>query len=96
MNAVLPLTLWSQMATIGWESQMVICMRSAAMLGLLPQAPDEVSRMITEKQDAAKESLLAAMRAASSGKRADQVLEAALSPYARRTHANAKRLTKAA
>lgn len=96
MNAMLPLTLWSQMARIGWESQMIIAMRSAAMMGILPQAPDEMSRMITEKQDAARESLLAAMRAAGSGKRADEVLQAALRPYARRTHANARRLTRAA
>ena len=96
MRAALPFALWGQMARIGWEAQTVIALRSAAMMGLLPQAPGEMTRMVTEKQQAAGESLHAAMRAAARGQRADQVLQAALRPYGRRTRANAKRLTKSA
>lgn len=89
-----PFALWAQMMRIGWESQMVIGLRAAAMMGMLPQRPGEWSRMVTEKQDAANESMRMAMRAAGRGERADEVLSAMLRPYGRRTRANARRLTR--
>ena len=48
--------------------------------------------MVSEKSDAAAESIRAAQRAASRGQRADQVLKAAMRPYGRRTRQNALRL----
>ncbi len=96
MLPVFPWSVWSEMARLGWEAQMVIALRTAGMMGVLPQAAGENARMVTEKQDAAAASLRAAMRAASRGARADEVLSAALKPYGRRTKANAKRLGKAA
>lgn len=87
--------LWAQFARMAIEAQMVIAMRTAALMGFLPQAPGENSRMVKEKQDAASEAMWAAIRAASRGERADKVLAACLKPYRRRTMANAKRLTRA-
>lgn len=86
--------LCTTMTRISMESQMVIGMRVAGMIGLLPQAADEQGRMINEKVAAAHESSYAAMLAATKGGRFDQVLSAALVPIERRTSANAKRLTK--
>ena len=88
-------TLWTQMARIGVESQVVIGMRTAAMMGLLPQAQGETARMVNEKQDAAAQSMKLALRAAGKGAAADQILSAALRPYGRRTTANVRRLTRA-
>ncbi|MFI0395456.1 antibiotic ABC transporter [Paracoccus jiaweipingae] len=89
-----PIALWAEMTRIGLESQMVIGLRVAGMMGLLPHSPAESRRMVREKHDAATESLGAALRAASDGLRGDQVLAAALKPYRKRTRANAKRLTR--
>lgn len=90
-----PVALWAQVARMGIEAQMVIAMRTAAMMGFLPQAPGENTRMVKEKHDAASEAMMAGIRAASRGERADRVLAACLKPYRRRTMANAKRLTRA-
>jgi len=86
--------VWTQMARISLESQTVIGIRTAAMMGLLPQAAGENARMVTEKQDAAAESVRQAIRAAGRGASADQILSAALRPYRRRTRANARRLSR--
>ena len=88
--------LWSQVVQIGVESQMVIGMRLAALMGLLPQRKDEPQRMVQEKLAAAQEAGNAMVRAVSRGARADQVVEAGLRPYGRRTKANAWRLSRAA
>ncbi|WP_229582432.1 antibiotic ABC transporter [Paracoccus sp. S-4012] len=82
------------MVQMGLEAQMVIGLRTAAMMGMLPQSAGENARMVTEKQDAAAASMRAAMRAAGRGARADEVLAAAMRPYGLRTRANARRLTK--
>ena len=84
--------LWQDVLHMGIEAQFVIGMRLAGMLGLRPHAIDENLRMFSEKGDAAAESMRAALRAASRGARADQVLTAAMRPYGRRTHQNAVRL----
>ena len=86
--------LWAEMARVGVESQMVIGMRTAGMMGLMPQAAGETTRMIAEKQEALFEASLDAWRAASRGARADQVFAAALRPVSRRTGANARRLAR--
>ncbi|MDO5605486.1 MAG: antibiotic ABC transporter [Paracoccus sp. (in: a-proteobacteria)] len=86
--------LWTQVARISLESQMVIGMRMAGMIGLLPQHKGESRRMLKEKLDAAQESGSAVIKALSNGARADKVVEAALHPYGKRTHANARRLTR--
>ncbi|MBD9525478.1 MULTISPECIES: antibiotic ABC transporter [Paracoccus] len=89
-----PVLLWQQMARIGWESQMVIAMRMAGMMGMVPQDAAEPTRMVAEKADAASEAMFAALKSAGRGDRADQVMAAALRPYRRRTKANVRRLTK--
>lgn len=88
-----PFRLWQQMAQVAWDSQMVIAMRTAGMMGLVHQDANEPQRMVIEKADAATEAMHAAIRAASRGERADKIMSAALRPYRRRTRANAKRLT---
>lgn len=94
ISPLAPWTIWRQMAEISMQSQMVIAMRTAGMMGLVRQDAEEPQRMVLEKADAANEALAAALRAAARGKRADQVVEAALRPYRRRTKANARRLSK--
>lgn len=89
-----PFLLWQQMARIAWESQMVIALRTAGMMGILQQDAHEPHRMVLEKADAATEAMHAALRAAGRGARADQVMAAALRPYGRRTKANVKRLSR--
>ncbi len=89
-----PVLLWQQMAQIAWESQMVIAMRTAGMMGVLRQDLAEPQRMVTEKADASFEALLATLRAAGNGQRADRVMAAALRPYRRRTRANMRRLSR--
>lgn len=89
-----PFALWRQMNQIAWDSQMVIVLRTAGMMGLLKQDASEPQKMVVEKAEAAGEALKAALHAAARGRPADQVMAAALRPYRRRTKANAKRLTK--
>ncbi|TKW67689.1 MAG: antibiotic ABC transporter [Paracoccus denitrificans] len=86
--------LWAQVAQIAIESQMVIGLRVAGMMGILPQSSNESHRMVMEKFDAAQESGTAMFRAMTRGASPDQVMNAALHPYGRRTKANARRLTK--
>lgn len=86
--------LWRQMSQIAIESQLVIGMRVAGMMGLISQAPGEPYRMVAEKQAAVSESLFAAATAAYRGVSPDRVMAAALRPYGKRTRANSKRLTK--
>jgi hypothetical protein len=88
-----PYLLWQQMARIAWDSQMVIALRAAGMMGILQQDAEEPQRMVMEKADAAAEAIWAALRSAGRGERADRVMAAALRPYRRRTKANVKRLS---
>lgn len=90
---MIPFALWRQMNQIAWNSQMVIALRMAGMMGILKQDAAEPSRMVQEKADAAQEAMWAALQAAANGRRADHIMAAALRPYRRRTTANAKRLT---
>ncbi|MFV0294224.1 MAG: antibiotic ABC transporter [Paracoccus sp. (in: a-proteobacteria)] len=88
--------LWVQVAQIGLESQMVIGMRMAGLMGLLPHHEGESWRMVQEKVDAAQESGIAVTRAVFRGAPANQIVAAALRPYGQRTRANARRLSRAA
>ena len=88
----IPWSLWSEMAWIATESQMIIGLRMMGMLGLTNQSPGEPFRMVAEKQAAATESFFAMTEAASSGASADRVMSAALRPYRKRTRANSRRL----
>lgn len=88
-----PFRLWAQAARIAMESQLVIGMRVAGMMGVIPQNPVEPIRMITEKQAAASESMFAMAQAVSRGASAERIMSAALIPYGKRTRANSKRLT---
>lgn len=89
-----PLLLWQQMMRIAMESHMVIAMRMAGMMGFARQDSQEPVRMVAEKADAASEAMLAALRAAGRGERADHIMSAALRPYRRRTKANVRRLSR--
>ncbi len=89
-----PFAVWNQMARIAWNSQIVISLRVAGMMGVLKQDAGEPQRMVMEKADAAGEAVSAALRAAARGQRADKIMAAALRPYRRKTSANARRLTK--
>lgn len=91
-----PYRLMAQMTRIAIESQMIIGLRMAGMMGFMAQAPGEPFRMIAEKQAAASESLFAIAQATSRGVPADRVMSAALRPYAKRTRANSRRLASGA
>ncbi|SIS83390.1 hypothetical protein [Paracoccus saliphilus] len=88
-----PYRLWEQMTRLAMESQVVIGMRVAGMLGMVAQAPGEPFLMVAEKQAAASESLFAMAQAASRGASPDNVMSAALKPYSERAHENSYRLT---
>lgn len=90
------LKIWTDLTRIGLESQMVIGLRTAGMMGLVDSPKGETGRMILEKQQAASAALRAMTRAAMQGRSAEKIVEAGLQPYRRRTTSNAKRLTRAA
>lgn len=89
-----PIRLWSQMTRLVIESQLVIGIRMAGMMGMMTQAPGEPFRMVAEKHAAAAESMFAIARTAGRGDSVDRVISAGLRPYGRRTRANSRRLTR--
>ena len=91
-----PLKLWGDLTRIGIESQMVIGLRTAGMIGLIDTPKGETTRMVVEKQQAAMASIRAATRAAMRGDDAGRILKAAIRPYGHRTNANARRLMRTA
>jgi hypothetical protein len=74
------------------EAQQVIALRLMGMAGVWAVAPGENSRMVSEKLPALAEAGQAAMLAAMTGGRPDQVAAAWVKPVGRRTRANARRL----
>ncbi len=89
-SASLPLeTAW-----LGWEAQAVIAMRVAGMAGFWHAAPDELTRMVTEKIDAGFEATEAAARTVFSGGTMDQAMRAMVKEYSRHTSDNVQRLSK--
>ncbi|MBU3030420.1 antibiotic ABC transporter [Paracoccus sp. XHP0099] len=89
-----PYRIWMQMTRIAVDSQVIIGLRMAGMMGMMAQSPGEPFRMVAEKQAAASESLFAVAQATSRGVPADRVVSAALRPYSKRTRANSRRLTR--
>jgi hypothetical protein len=77
-----------------WETQSVIALRLMGMSGMWSVRSDETARMVSEKGPAFARSAAAAMQAAASGKRPDQVMEAAVRSLRSRTRANMRRLSK--
>jgi hypothetical protein len=76
------------------EAQAVIAMRMMGMAGMWSVAPTETTRMISEKGAAYSSAMKAAGRAAMSGKRPDEIAEAALRPIRRKTRSNSRRLAR--
>ncbi|AZQ68877.1 antifreeze protein [Silicimonas algicola] len=76
------------------EAQMVMAYRMMGMAGVWPVSPSENARMMSEKIPAFISASGAATSAAMSGKRPDQILEAALRPIGLKTRANSRRLGK--
>lgn len=89
-----PWRLAAELARIGLDSQTVIALRTAGMLGLWPTDQSEMGRMVAEKPRVAAQSVHAAARAAIGGAAPDAVLSAALRPIQRRTASNLRRLSK--
>ncbi|MFN3524572.1 MAG: antibiotic ABC transporter [Paracoccus sp. (in: a-proteobacteria)] len=83
-----------QFSRMAIESQMIIGIRLAGMMGLIAQAPGEPFRMVAEKHAAASESLLAMATAAGRGASAERVMSLGLRPYGKRTRANSQRLSR--
>lgn len=92
-----PMDLWQagvQLTMLGIETQMVIAYRLLGMSGVWAVAPSENERMVSEKAPAFAHAANAAMRAAASGKRPDEVLTAAVKPLRSRTKSNVRRLSR--
>ncbi len=81
---------WTLMA----ETQAVVAYRMMGMAGMWAVAPSENARMVSEKAPAFADAMLAGSRAAMTGKRPDQVMEAAMRPLGRKTRSNSRRLSK--
>ncbi|QFT99217.1 hypothetical protein FIU85_18015 [Roseovarius sp. THAF8] len=92
-----PVDLWSnafQAAMIVAEAQAVIAMRMWGLAGIWSVTPSENSRMVSEKAFALTRAATDAGTAALRGRRADQVVAAAMKPIRQKTRANARRLAK--
>lgn len=92
-----PVQVWEtgmQVATMVTEAQFVVAFRVLGSLGLWSMGPGENERMVSEKHDAFAESASAALQAAQSGLRPDQVLAAAVTPLGIKTRSNMQRLAK--
>ncbi|MEE4119137.1 MAG: hypothetical protein V2I65_08990 [Paracoccaceae bacterium] len=76
------------------EAASVWALRAAALSGLRPLAPGEALRMIAEKPPAFAASAHAALDAALRGRRAEEVMAAALRPLRLEARANAQRLSR--
>lgn len=90
--------MWSvglQTAQMMFEAQTVMTLRILGMAGVWGTAPAESVRMVLEKPDAFIRSASSATEAMMTGKRPDQIAEAALKPLRHKTKANARRLRRA-
>jgi|APFEC2959095136_1045048.scaffolds.fasta_scaffold00059_9 hypothetical protein len=76
------------------EAGTVIWLRSLGMAGLWNVTPAERSRMVTEKVGAFARSSGAALASAMAGRPAEETVAAMLGPVARKTRANARRLSR--
>lgn len=94
MNPFTLFTLQSQIATLLFETQIVMTLRVMAMSGAIPARKGENYRMVAEKAPAMNLAIMLASRAAMAGKRPDQILSAAIRPLSRKVHSNRKRLMR--
>lgn len=83
-----------ELMRIGVESQAVITMRMLGMMGLWATRPQEMTRMVREKPEAAFAAWQAASFALMRGAGVEAVTRAALRPVGRRTGANMRRLAR--
>ncbi|WP_299651654.1 antifreeze protein [uncultured Jannaschia sp.] len=88
------LRLQMRTAQMMMEAQTVIGLRMLGMAGVMSAAPDENTRMVTEKQTAFAQSGLAAVGALMAGKTPAQAYGMALTPIGRATRANSRRLSR--
>ncbi|MGZ3215893.1 antibiotic ABC transporter [Paracoccus sp. T5] len=102
MNPMLPMILpaaqvrlITQFSRMAIESQMVIGLRLAGMMGFMAQSPGEPFMMVAEKQAAVSESFFAMASAGMRGHSPERVMSAAMRPYGKRTRANSRRLSAA-
>lgn len=86
--------LWTTMARMGMEAQMVIAMRVWGSFGMWNLGPREHHRMVSEKIVAAQKAGTAALAAAMKGQGPARIGLAAVTPVQRRTRMNTRRLTK--
>ena len=85
---------WMNMSMLMVETASVMTMRMMGMAGLWSVTKSENDRMVSEKSSAFLDSAAAASMATISGKRPDEVINAAVKPLRRKTRANARRLGK--
>ncbi|MBM1813884.1 antifreeze protein [Sulfitobacter pseudonitzschiae] len=85
---------WMNMSMLMMETASVMTMRMMGMAGLWSVTKSENERMVSEKSSAFLDSAAAASVATMTGKRPDEVMNAALRPLRRKTRANARRLGK--
>jgi hypothetical protein len=76
------------------EAQSFIAVRMMGWSGLWSVTASENDRMVSEKSDAITQSMQGATLAAMTGKRPDEILNAAVNPLRQKARANAKRLGK--
>ena len=92
-----PLQLWTLGLRTGVmlaEAQAVVTFRVWGMAGLWPVSPSETTRMVAEKWPAFFSAYGAAGAAAMKGHGPHRIAAAALRPIARKTRANARRLSR--
>ncbi|MCF7698421.1 antifreeze protein [Loktanella sp. M215] len=92
-----PLELFKTNMELGMmlaEAQSVIAMRVMGWGGLWSVTNTENDRMMSEKTEAITKSMQNATLAAMTGKRADEIVNAAVKPLRQKTRANVKRLGK--
>lgn len=92
-----PLELFKSNMELGLmlaEAQSVIVMRMMGWSGLWSVTGTENDRMVSEKTEAMTKSMQGATLAAMTGKRPDEIVNAAVKPLRQKTRANARRLGK--
>ena len=92
-----PLELFKTQMEVGMmlaEAQSVIAMRMMGWGGLWSVTRSENNRMVSEKAEAIAKSMQNATLAAMTGKRPDEIVNAAVKPLRQKTRANAARLGK--
>ena len=92
-----PLELFKTNLEVGMmlaEAQSVIAMRMMGWGGLWSVTKSENNRMVSEKTEAITKSIQNATLAAMTGKRPDEIVNAAVKPLRQKTRANVARLGK--